>query len=130
MTSADCADIRRIGIPRALLYHRNGVLWETFFEKLGVEVVEPTNQIAPSSSAASCCPTTSAALPRRSTSDTWRSRFEDEGCEAVFMPAVANFGKLERFCTKFQALPDLTANTFRGQARLHLVHGRGDHRED
>ena len=35
----DCADIERIGIPRALLYYRYGVLWTTFFEQLGREVV-------------------------------------------------------------------------------------------
>ena len=29
----------KIGLPRALLYHRYGVLWEVFFKKLGCETV-------------------------------------------------------------------------------------------
>ena len=29
----------KIGIPRALLYYRYGVLWETFFRELGMETV-------------------------------------------------------------------------------------------
>lgn len=36
---ADLADIQVIGIPRALLQYRYGVLWRTFFEKLGKKVV-------------------------------------------------------------------------------------------
>ncbi|MDD7204349.1 MAG: acyl-CoA dehydratase activase-related protein [Coriobacteriaceae bacterium] len=118
MTSADCADIRRIGIPRALLYHRYGVLWETFFEKLGIEVVlsRPTDRAIVERgellSNDECCLASKVYIGHVA------SLIEDEGCEAIFTPAVANFGKLERFCTKFQALPDLTANTFRGQARF------------
>ena len=29
----------KIGIPRAMLYYRYGVLWKTFFENLGLNVV-------------------------------------------------------------------------------------------
>ena len=29
----------KIGIPRAFLYYRYGVLWKSFFEKLGLNVV-------------------------------------------------------------------------------------------
>ena len=36
---ADLADVRVIGIPRALLHYRYGVLWQTFFEELGKTVV-------------------------------------------------------------------------------------------
>lgn len=36
---ADLADIHVIGIPRALLQYRYGVLWQTFFEALSKTVV-------------------------------------------------------------------------------------------
>lgn len=36
---ADLDDIHVIGIPRALLQYRYGVLWQTFFETLGKTVV-------------------------------------------------------------------------------------------
>lgn len=29
----------KIGIPRAMLYYRDGALWQTFFQTLGHEVV-------------------------------------------------------------------------------------------
>ena len=32
-------------------------------------------------------------------------------CDALFVPAYANEGRLASFCTKFQSLPDLTACT-------------------
>ncbi|MEG0324800.1 MAG: acyl-CoA dehydratase activase-related protein, partial [Raoultibacter sp.] len=33
-------------------------------------------------------------------------------CDAVFIPSIVGMGLRETFCTKFQALPDLVANTF------------------
>ena len=36
---AEFADVRSVGIPRALLYYRYGIAWRTFFEQLGREVV-------------------------------------------------------------------------------------------
>lgn len=34
-----------IGLPNALLYHRYGILWKSFFTSLGAKVIvsEPTN---------------------------------------------------------------------------------------
>lgn len=36
----------KIGIPRAMLYYRDGALWQTFFQTLGHEVVlsRPTDR--------------------------------------------------------------------------------------
>ena len=44
--AADLADVRRIGIPRALLYYRYGALWRAFFEELGRTVIvsEPSDR--------------------------------------------------------------------------------------
>ena len=35
----DWADVHVVGIPRALLFYRFGVLWTTFFEAIGRTVV-------------------------------------------------------------------------------------------
>ena len=35
MIIADYADVRTVGIPRALLYYRYGVFWAEFFTLLG-----------------------------------------------------------------------------------------------
>lgn len=37
--ATDWADVRVVGIPRALLFYRFGVLWTTFFEGIGRTVV-------------------------------------------------------------------------------------------
>ena len=36
-------------------------------------------------------------------------------CDALFVPSMGNLGRRQGFCTKFQALPDLVANTFADQ---------------
>lgn len=44
--TTDWADVQVVGIPRALLFYRFGVLWTTFFESIGRTVVvsEPTDK--------------------------------------------------------------------------------------
>lgn len=108
--AADPADVRRIGIPRALLYYRYGALWRAFFEELGRTVIvsEPSDrgvfEAGDAVSVDECCLASKlylghvAALIDRT--------------DALFIPSIANLGHLRSFCTKFQALPDLVANSF------------------
>lgn len=44
--TTDWADVQVVGIPRALLFYRFGVLWTTFFESIGRTVVvsDPTDK--------------------------------------------------------------------------------------
>lgn len=37
-------------------------------------------------------------------------------CDGIFVPCIDNLGNFKSFCTKFQALPDVVANTFIEQA--------------
>ena len=104
------ADVERIGMPRALLQHRYGPLWEAFFEALGLSVVlsRPTDKdIVERGDALSndeCCLASKIYLGHV---DSLLG-----ACDAVFVPSVNNLGHFKSFCTKFQALPDLVANTF------------------
>ncbi|WP_139651094.1 acyl-CoA dehydratase activase-related protein [Raoultibacter phocaeensis] len=106
----DCADIGRIGIPRALLYYRYGVLWTTFFEQLGREVVvsdasdKDVYDAGERVSVDECC----------LASKLYLGHVESliGACDAVFVPSLANKGRRRGYCTKYQALPDLVANTF------------------
>lgn len=101
----------KIGIPRALLYHRYAVLWETFFRELGFETV--------------VSPRTNKAIQ-----DIGEHYAVDENClssklffghvaalegkcDAIFVPRIADFGKDGIMCTRFEALYDICANTFR-----------------
>ena len=123
---AEYADVRTIGIPRALLYYRYKTMWRTFFEELGRTVVV-------------------SAKSDRSTLETGAHLSIDEcclasklymghvasllgTCDAIFAPSIDNLGDFKGFCTKFQALPDLVANTFSAQ-KPRIVSCEVDHTE-
>ena len=107
---APYADVRVVGIPRALMYHRLGTKWRTFFEALGREVV-----LSPASDRAvfergqllsvdECCLTSKLYLGHVAAVAPL--------CDAVFVPSFALPGTFRSYCTKFQALPDLVTNAF------------------
>ena len=106
---------RRIGMPRALLHYRYGTLWTTFFEALGCDVVlsDPTDRSTVARGDAlsndECCLASKIYLGHVA------SLVNSGECDAVFVPSIANVGRRRGFCTKFQALPDLVANTFADQ---------------
>ena len=114
--AADYAQVRTVGIPRALLYWRYGTFWETFFQALGCEVVlsEPTDRAIVARGEAlsidECCLASKVYMGHV---ENLRGR-----CDAVFVPAYANLGSCRSFCTKFQALPDLVDNTFHHELPL------------
>lgn len=103
----------RIGIPRAFLYHRYHVLWETFFQALGQEVVlsAPTDKGVVARGAVHAID--EACL----SSKVFLGHVEDliGRCDALFVPRIANFGVNQVLCTKFEALPDIVRNTFRAR---------------
>ncbi len=108
---ADLVDVRRVGIPRALLYYRYGIAWRTFFEQLGREVVldEPSDrgtlEVGDRLSVDECCLASKLFLGHV-------SALIDASVDAVFVPSLMGYGRFDTFCTKFQALPDLAANAF------------------
>lgn len=101
----------KIGIPRALLYYRYDTLWKTFFHELGMEtVLSPhTNKTIMEAgnhySIDENCLSSKLFFGHVSTL---------EGkCDAVFVPRIANYGKDGVLCSRFEALYDMCANTFR-----------------
>lgn len=103
-------DIQTIGLPKSLLYYRYGVLWETFFEELGLTVqVSPDTDraILEAGDAASideCCLASKVYCGHV-------SALIDQ-VDALFVPAFASDNPRCGFCTKYQSLPDLVENTF------------------
>ncbi len=104
-------NIETIGIPQALLTYRFYPLWKTFFSELGLTVIESR-------------PTDLSILTKGD------SLSSDESClaskafighvddlvgrvDALFIPSYASGSARQGFCTKYQALPDMTANIFR-----------------
>lgn len=106
-------DIRTIGIPKALLYYRYGVLWKTFFEELGLAVtVSPDTDRAmleagDAASIDECCLASKVYCGH--------VRHLIGSCDAVFVPAFASGNPRCGFCTKYQSLPDMVRNAFREQ---------------
>ena len=115
---APFADVERIGLPRALLYYRYGVLWQTFFETLGKSVIvsAPTNRRIVERGDALANDESCLA------GKIYLGHVESllGACDAVFVPSVANVGRFRTFCTRFQSLPDLVTNTFADQHLLVL----------
>lgn len=123
---ADLVDVRRVGIPRALLYYRYGIAWRTFFEQLGREVVldEPSDrgtlEVGDRLSVDECCLASKLFLGHVSS-------LIDAGVDAVFVPSLMGYGRFDTFCTKFQALPDLAANAFAVAGKpVHIISLRID----
>lgn len=99
-----------VGIPRALLYYKYGVLWENFFKNLNVKVM-----VSP--------------LTNKQILSEGLNRTIDENClpmkiflghvaylasrvTHLFIPRVASINKGEENCTKLWALYDTAATSF------------------
>ena len=101
-----------IGLPKALLYHRCGALWQAFFERLGCRVLvsDDTNQKIMAEgialSVGECC------LPAK----VFLGHVANLAgrCDAVFIPRYERLGKNEEFCVRFWGLPDVARNAFPG----------------
>ena len=104
----------KIGIPRAGMYYRNGVLWEEFFKALGIEYV-----LSPK--------TNKSILERGSAIMVDESCLASkiymghvayllDRCDRLFIPWLSNFGEHGINCTRFRAYPAMTANLFRDRA--------------
>lgn len=101
----------KIGIPRSFLYYRYHILWETFFDELGIEyVVSPdTNKEIISNGI------TYAIDEACLSSKIYLGHVEwlIDKCDYILVPRVSNYGNYGTVCTKFQAIYDVVSNTFR-----------------
>jgi predicted nucleotide-binding protein (sugar kinase/HSP70/actin superfamily) len=102
-----------IGIPRALLYYKYGVLWETFFSELGLRtVVSPPSdrQILESGIRASVDESCLSAKLYMG-----HIKYLIGKCDYILIPRVETLqkGRADTACVKFFALYDIVSNTFR-----------------
>ena len=109
----------KIGIPRALLYYKYARLWEGFLGAMDAEcVLSPdTNreivELGQSFAVDEACLSSKIYLGHVA----WLMN----RCDAVFVPRIGRIGKAGTVCTKFMAVYDLVANTFRNEG-LRLLH--------
>lgn len=101
---------KKIGIPRAFLYYRNYILWKTFFEGLGYNVIisSPTNgdivENGKSLSVDENC------LPFK----IYLGHINEliYKCDYILVPRLCNYGKEKRVCMKFNGIYDVINNIF------------------
>lgn len=109
-----------IGLPRAMLYHRYGALWETFFQQLDVNVIvsEPTNRrIMEEGAALAIDETCLSAKIFLGHVQTLIGR-----CSYILVPRITGFGVRRDMCTRFSSLYDLTCNVFRTSGQKFLTY--------
>lgn len=99
-----------IGLPRAMLFYRYGVLWETFFSELGCDVVisgetsRKTLSDGIKYSIDECC------LPSKIYMGHVYSLIGR--CDYILVPRVGGYSRKSDVCVKFNALCDIVRNTF------------------
>lgn len=103
----------KVGIPRALLYYRYRVLWETYFRELGIETV-----LSPHTNKTLMDAGSHFAIDENCLSSKLffgHVHALKGKCDAVFVPRIANYGSDGVMCSRFEALYDMAANTFRDE---------------
>ena len=101
----------KIGIPRALLYHRYDVLWTTYFQELGFETV-----VSPITNKTILEEGNRYAIDENCLSSKLFFGHVSAligKCDYIFVPRIANYGKEGVLCSRFEALYDIAVNTFR-----------------
>jgi len=102
----------RVGIPRALLYHKYGKLWEVFFRELGVNVVlsPETNKEIIARGARLSIDESCLSVKIFVGHIDWLK----DKADAVLVPHITCLHSGEEMCVKFMALVDTVRNVFPG----------------
>lgn len=107
-----------IGIPRALLYHRYSILWQTFFRELGVKTVvsSPTSRKALEEGANLAVDETCLSVK------IFFGHVKElvGRCDYILVPRISTFGHHRDMCVRFQSLYDQVRNALRGTEQRFL----------
>ena len=110
----------KIGLPRAMLYHRYSMLWTVFFQQLGAEVVtsRPTDKDILDQGTALCVD--EACLSEKIYLGHVKSLIGT--CDYILVPRISNFGHKHMMCVRFEAMPDIVKNVFRDVPQKFLTY--------
>ncbi len=102
----------KIGIPRGFLYYKYHVLWETFFEELGIDYI-----VSPKTNKDIIRKGTMQAIDEACLPSKIFMGHVDyliPKCDYLFIPRIASLGtNKDIVCSKFQAIYDVVNNTYR-----------------
>jgi predicted nucleotide-binding protein (sugar kinase/HSP70/actin superfamily) len=104
--------IRRIGIPRALLYHKRAALWDAFFSALGIEVVvsPPSNRAIVGTGCSLSVDETCLSVKVAMGHIDWLA----DRSEAILVPRYVSIKRGELECTKMWGIYDIARNSLQG----------------
>ena len=108
----------KIGIPRALMYYRYGVLWKNFFELLGCKVIlspksnEEILSLGISNTIDECCLSYKLYVGHV----LYLSNITDY----VLVPRICDYGQKDKVCTRFNGIYDDIKCNYQNVA--HLTH--------
>ncbi len=115
----DLQNTMTVGIPRGLLYYRYENMWQPFFKELGINIViSPitTHKLAEGGMSITGSEACLALKIFIGHVETLVGK-----CDYILVPRVKSYGRNREMCPRFDALYDLTANTFRGKAQKFLT---------
>jgi len=100
----------RVGIPKAFLYHKYFPMWDTFFGKLGAEVIvsPESNKVIVKQGIMNTID--EACLPLKAYMGHI-IELANMDVDYIFIPRFISVEKHRYFCPKFLGLPDLIKNT-------------------
>lgn len=99
-----------VGIPRALLFHEFGELWQGFFSNLGVPVSVSAATTKTVLDRGTSLAVDESCLPLKLYLGHAESLL---GCSShLFVPRIACYHRDYYLCAKFAGLPDIVRNTF------------------
>ena len=94
----------KIGIPRAFLYHRYGILWKTFFTILGCNIVlsPETNEeivnLGKNNTIDECCLSYKIYIGH--------VMYLKNKCNYILITRICDYGKKDKICTRFNGTYD------------------------
>lgn len=100
-----------VGIPRAFLFYRYGVLWRTFLSNLGVNYILSETTTRAIMDKGSEYAIDEMCLPTKVYLGHVDSLIGK--CDYILVPRISNFGVTRWMCQKFEGLYDMTCNVFR-----------------
>ena len=113
------ADRPVVGIPRAMLYYRYRVLWESFFLELGIKTVRSPKTNLPIMETGSSYAGDEMCLSAKVYMGHVAALIGK--CDYILVPRISNFGRKRNMCTRFEAMHDICRNVFRDTGQRFIA---------